>query len=58
MEGIFKLIVFFHRWGLKENVRQSLYDCCDKWTHAIGKHRQFMGGETPNLADLVNDQLL
>ena len=42
-----------HRWKLKDNERQSLYDCCNKWTKAIGKHRTFMGGEKPNLADLV-----
>ena len=41
------------RYNLKPNVRQSLYDYCDQWTRAIGKHRQFMGGNQPNLADLV-----
>ena len=34
-------------------MRQSLYDECNKWTKAIGKHRRYMGGDKPNLADLV-----
>ena len=42
------------RYGLKDDVRQSLYDCCEEWIEAIGEHRQFMGGEYPNLADLVS----
>lgn len=40
------------RYGLKDDVRESLYDNCRLWIKAIGKERQFMGGERPNLADL------
>ena len=38
---------------MKRDVRQSLYDHCDKWTQAVGKYRKFMGGDKPNLADLA-----
>lgn len=41
------------RYKLKENVRESLYDFCNEWTKGIGQERTFMGGEKPNLADLV-----
>ena len=41
------------RYQLREDVRESLYECCNKWTYALGD-RRFMGGETPNLADLVS----
>lgn len=40
------------RYNLKDDVRESLYDNCRLWTKAIGKERQFMGGDKPNLADL------
>ena len=40
------------RYNLKDDVRESLYDNCRLWTKAIGKERQFMGGDRPNLADL------
>ncbi|XP_011407993.2 PREDICTED: prostaglandin E synthase 2-like isoform X1 [Amphimedon queenslandica] len=40
------------KYRLKEDVRQSLYDECNKWTAAIGKNRRYMGGDKPNLADL------
>jgi microsomal prostaglandin-E synthase 2 len=40
------------RYALKDDVRESLYDNCRLWLKAIGKDRQFMGGERPNLADL------
>lgn len=40
------------RYALKDDVRESLYDNCRQWTKAIGKNRQFMGGDKPNLADL------
>lgn len=40
------------KYGLKDDVRESLYDNCRQWTKAIGKDRQFMGGAQPNLADL------
>jgi microsomal prostaglandin-E synthase 2 len=38
---------------LKDDVRLSLYDACRHWTKAIGNERLFMGGDKPNLADLV-----
>lgn len=40
------------RYALKDDVRESLYDNCRLWLKAIGKDRQFMGGDKPNLADL------
>ena len=40
------------RYALKDDVRESLYDNCRFWMKAIGKERQFMGGDKPNLADL------
>lgn len=40
------------KYNLKEDVRESLYDNCRLWIRAIGKERQFMGGDKPNLADL------
>lgn len=40
------------RYNLKDDVRESLYDNCRLWLKAIGKERQFMGGDKPNLADL------
>ena len=42
------------RYDLKADVRTSLYDYCNQWAEAIGSNRQFMGGATPNLADLVS----
>lgn len=41
------------RHNLKDDVRESLYDSCRYWLKFIGKERKFMGGERPNLADLV-----
>lgn len=43
---------------MKDDERQSLYDCCNEWTTAIGKNRLFMGGEKPNLADLVGSTII
>ncbi len=40
------------RYKLKEDVRESLYDACNEWSEAVGG-RRFMGGDSPNLADLV-----
>ena len=40
------------RYKLKDDVRESLYDCCNEWTRTLGG-RKFLGGDTPNLADLV-----
>jgi len=42
------------RHNLKDDVRQSLYDECNRWMNSIKKKgTPFMGGETPNLADLA-----
>ncbi|XP_060697125.1 prostaglandin E synthase 2 [Hemiscyllium ocellatum] len=41
------------RHNLHDDVRQDLYKAVDQWMAAIGKHRPFMGGELPNLADLA-----
>jgi len=43
------------KYELKPDVRQSLYDYCNKWTKAVGPSRKFMGGAEPNLADLVRN---
>ncbi|XP_064395384.1 prostaglandin E synthase 2-like [Halichondria panicea] len=40
------------RYHLKEDVRESLYDACSEWLAAVGD-RRFMGGDSPNLADLA-----
>lgn len=40
------------RYQLKDDVRLSLYEHCNEWMAALGS-RRFMGGENPNLADLV-----
>lgn len=45
------------RYGLKSDVRESLYDYCNQWVEAIGSNRKFMGGSNPNLADLVSNNL-
>lgn len=40
------------RYKLKEDVRESLYDCGNDWMDAVGD-RRFLGGDKPNLADLA-----
>lgn len=49
--------VFFvwHRHNLQDDVRQDLYKAVNDWVAAIGKKRKFMGGDQPNLADLVRE---
>lgn len=42
-----------HRHQLQDDVRQDLYKAVNDWVAAIGKKRKFMGGDHPNLADLV-----
>lgn len=42
------------RHHLRDDVRQDLYEAADKWVAAVGKDRPFMGGQKPNLADLVS----
>lgn len=34
-------------------MREDLYEAANKWVAAVGKDRPFMGGQKPNLADLV-----
>ncbi|XP_053138405.1 cip1-interacting zinc finger protein isoform X5 [Hemicordylus capensis] len=41
------------RHHLQDNVREDLYKAANDWVKAIGKHRMFMGGAQPNLADLA-----
>jgi microsomal prostaglandin-E synthase 2 len=41
---------------LTDDVRESLYNSSRHWLKAIGKDRKFMGGNTPNLADLVSNR--
>ena len=41
------------RYKLQDDVREDLYLAVDEWITAIGKKRKFMGGDKPNLADLV-----
>ncbi|KAK6194700.1 hypothetical protein SNE40_000283 [Patella caerulea] len=41
------------KYRLKDDVRESLYDSCNEWVAAVGKKRKFMGGENPDLSDLV-----
>ena len=40
------------RYKLKDDVRESLYDCGNDWMAAVGD-RKFLGGDQPNLADLA-----
>lgn len=42
------------RHHLRDDVREDLYEAADKWVAAVGKDRPFMGGQKPNLADLVS----
>lgn len=35
-------------------MRQDLYKAVNDWVAAVGKQRKFMGGQGPNLADLVS----
>lgn len=35
-------------------MRLDLYKAANDWVAAVGKNRKFMGGEAPNLADLVS----
>ncbi|XP_058463638.1 prostaglandin E synthase 2 [Malaya genurostris] len=42
------------RHHLSEDVRSHIYDACDKWIAAVEqKKTPFLGGKTPNLADLA-----
>ncbi len=46
-------LIKLHRHQLKDDVRQDLYKAVNDWVAAIGKNKTFMGGDQPNLADLV-----
>jgi len=39
------------KYHLRNDVRESLYEEANRWTHNVGK-KQYMGGKQPNLADL------
>ncbi|KAM4849632.1 prostaglandin E synthase 2 [Urocitellus parryii] len=41
------------RHHLRDDVREDLYEAANKWVAAVGGDRPFMGGQTPNLADLA-----
>ncbi|XP_044161574.1 prostaglandin E synthase 2 [Bufo gargarizans] len=41
------------RHNLQDDVRQDLYKAANTWVAAVGKHRKFLGGSQPNLADLA-----
>ncbi|XP_077002080.1 prostaglandin E synthase 2 isoform X1 [Tamandua tetradactyla] len=41
------------RHHLQDDVRVDLYEAANKWVTAVGKDRPFMGGQKPNLADLI-----
>ncbi|XP_075434708.1 prostaglandin E synthase 2 [Ascaphus truei] len=41
------------RHNLQDDVRQDLYKAANDWVAAVGKHREFLGGSQPNLADLA-----
>jgi len=44
-----------NRYMLKDDVRESMYDACREWTSALKKSgRTFMGGDQPDLSDLVS----
>ena len=47
-------IVTWYRYSLDDDVRQSLYKSVNDWLEGIGPSRIFMGGDKPNLADLVS----
>ena len=40
------------RYNLQKDVREDLYEGGSSWVRFL-KGRQFMGGDKPNLADLV-----
>lgn len=42
------------RYNLSEDVRRDIYEACDVWTDELKKKKStFIGGDTPNLADLA-----
>ena len=41
------------KYNVEGDVREALYQCAEEWIDAVGPNRPFMGGKTPNLADLA-----
>ena len=37
-----------------DDERKAMKDACDLWMKSIGESRKFMGGDRPNLADIVS----
>ena len=54
------LTIFCFRFSLTYNLLNdfclAMYEEAEKWVRDLG-HRKFMGGSTPNLADLVSEWL-
>ena len=48
--------LFIDRYNLPSDVRLAMYEEAEKWVRALGR-RKFMGGSSPNLADLVSEWL-
>lgn len=46
------MLLKFCRYRLKDDVREAMYDEVKVFMKALGK-KKFLGGKTPNLADLV-----
>lgn len=40
------------KYGIEGDVREVLFACADEWSEAVGNGK-FLGGDTPNLADLA-----
>lgn len=40
------------KYNIEGDLREALYEASNEWIDAVGK-RKFMGGKTPNLADLA-----
>jgi len=40
---------------MQRDTRQAMYNYINEWMKAIGKDRKFLGGDKPNLADLVSE---
>lgn len=47
----------YNRYEIQRDVRQAMYNYINEWMKAIGKGRKFLGGDNPNLADLVSDRV-
>jgi microsomal prostaglandin-E synthase 2 len=41
------------KYGVEGDVREALYECAAQWVEAVGPERPFLGGSSPNLADLA-----